>query len=121
MFNKQAEKIRQAQKQKYLDGCRKRLCNITETKMKTTFIGAISSIEKLFGFLWGSDLEASERTREQKEFYELWQELRTEILNNGNNQLRALLNEIANHIVQWNRYTATFTITNRNQDNEKDI
>jgi hypothetical protein len=115
MLSKQSEKIKEARQQKYLDDCRKRLSTIAEKKMQTVFIGALDAIEHAFGHLWGIDLRDEDRTDEEKEIFELWQELRTEILNNGNNQARALLNEISNHVVQWNRYGATFTIVNKDK------
>ena len=110
MLTAQTEKLKEARRQKYLDECRKRLARIAEKKMKTTFIGSLDAIEKTFGDIWGADLDDRDRTNEQRENYELWQDLRTEILNNGNNQCRALLNEISNHIVQWNRYQTTFQV-----------
>lgn len=106
-------KIKEARQQKYLDNCRKRLSDIAEQKMRTTFIGALAAIEDIFGELWGVDIPHNERTKEQKEYYELWQELRTEILNNGNNRCRELLNEISNHVVKWDRYNTTFSIVNK--------
>ena len=110
MLKKQADKIKEARQQKYLDDCRRRLSKIAEEKMKTTFIGALDAIERIFGDMWGIDLEDNERSKEQKENYELWQDLRTEILNNGNNQCRLLLNEISNHVVKWNRHQSTFRV-----------
>jgi lipoate-protein ligase A len=105
---KQLEKIKEGRRQKFLDNCRKRLSNIAETKLKTTFIGALDAFEKEFGDLWGSGIDEEEKTQEEQEWFDKWQAVRTLILNNGNNQLRALLNEISNHIVEWNRYTTTF-------------
>ena len=112
MLKRQAEKLKEARQQKYLDECRQRLSNIAEKKMKTTFIGALDAIERMFGDIWGADIDEKDRNKEEKENFELWQDLRTEILNNGNTQLRGLLNEISQHVVEWKRYNATFTITN---------
>jgi hypothetical protein len=104
----QLDKIKEGRRQKYLDNCRKRLSDIAESKMKTTFIGALDAFEKEFGDLWASGINEEEKTKEELEWFNTWQEVRTIILNNGNNQLRTLLNEIANHVVEWNRYTTTF-------------
>jgi hypothetical protein len=43
-------------------------------------------------------------TAEQEKMRELWEQVRTRVLNHGNTQLRAAQNEIGNHIVKWNRY-----------------
>ena len=45
------QKKREAKEIKYKDKSKKRLSNIVNTKIKTSFIGAISSCEKNFGFL----------------------------------------------------------------------
>lgn len=109
------DKIKEARKQKYLDICRKRLSNIAETKLKTAFIGSLDAFEKEFGDLWGRN--ELNKTKEQQEWYDKWQSARTNVLNNGNNQLRALLTEISNNIVEWNRYTAVFIqVDNTDQD-----
>ena len=41
---------------------------------------------------------------------ELWTRARTEVLNNGNTQLRALRTEIASQTVKWNRHHIDFKI-----------
>lgn len=112
MDTKQLEAIKEARQQKYVESCRKRLSDIAEKKIKTTFIGAIAAFEKEFGELWGIDLKDEDRDEDQKYWYDKWQIARTEILNNGNNQSRSLLSEIANHIVSWNRYNMTFKVVN---------
>lgn len=113
---KALDKIKEARRQKYLEACRKRLSMIAETKVKTAFIGALDAFEKEFGDLWGRN--NTRKTDEEQEWYNKWQNVRTNILNNGNNQSRALLNEIANNIIEWNRYTAVFVpVDIANQDN----
>ena len=41
---------------------------------------------------------------------ELWEEIRTEILDNGNTQLRAATNEIENYSINWERYSINLNI-----------
>lgn len=113
---KALDKIREARRQKYLDNCRKRLASITETKVKTSFIGALDAFEKEFGDLWNGNNPI--KNAEEQEWYDKWQVARTNILNNGNNQLRALLTEISNNIIEWNRYTTIF-IPVENQDKQE--
>lgn len=59
-----------------------RLRRTMKKKVQTTMIGAISSVESLFGFLWEEESEHSEKMRE------LFNSLRSEILDKGNHQIR---------------------------------
>lgn len=106
-FMTMKQKSREASEAKYVDESRKRLDRIITQKLNTTFIGAISTFEKNFSFLWGAGKKESELTDEEKHLLNIWQNVRTEVLNNGNNQLRALRNELQNHNVSWNRHTIT--------------
>jgi hypothetical protein len=108
----------ESSKQQYLVNSQKRLSKIADTKFKTAFIGALSEFEKLFGFLWGYTQPGVGYTNEQRAIRQileelganeafwnnLWQESRKRILDNGNNQVRALQNEIDLYTVSWNRY-----------------
>lgn len=97
----------EAAQQRYTEDSRKRLDSIISKKMNTTFIGAISAFEKGFGFLWGQNKKPQERTEEEQRLYEIWKQVRDDILNNGNHQLRALKNELQNHNVSLNRHKIT--------------
>ena len=105
---------------RYSEDSRKRLDKIISTKMNTTMIGSLATFEKNFGFLWGQGKKDSERTEEERECYTLWQNVRTEVLNNGNNQIRALRNELQNHDVNWKRYQLTIKAkpAEESQENE---
>lgn len=96
------QKIKQANEAKWLEACKQRLTSIISRKFTTTFIGSLDIFEKYFGFLWKS--EDGVLTPEQQSMKQLYEQVRTEILNHGNNQRRAAENEIGNHIVHWNRY-----------------
>ena len=100
-----AEKAKAARDQKFKEESRKRLDKIITTKMRTTFIGALQSFEDYFGELWGHGLAEEELTEEQMAFRDIWDQTRTEILNKSNGQLRALKTELANHEIEWKRYT----------------
>jgi hypothetical protein len=106
--NRQRQK--EAKDAKYRDKSKKRLSNIITTKIKTSFIGAISSCEKNFGFLWGHGKDEDSLTEEEISMRELWEEIRTEILDNGNTQLRAATNEIENYSINWERYSINLNI-----------
>lgn len=108
------DKARKARQEKFLESSRKRLDKIVGTKIKTTFIGSIAAFEEEFGFLWGHGID-DELTNEQENMRDLWNKVRTRILNNGNNQIRAASNEIDNHLVHWNRYNIQFNKWNNSE------
>ena len=75
-------------------------------------IGAISSLENHFGFLW--DIENP--TYEQKQLKIIFEEARSEILDRGNTQMRNLENEFINYDVTWKKYTMNLPFMNRGDD-----
>jgi hypothetical protein len=81
--------------------------NITK-KFNTTMIGSIAEIEKTFGELWGHGEDESRLTRDQREWRKKFNLLRTAILNNGNNQLRAAINEVGEYTMAWQKYHVDF-------------
>lgn len=100
------KELQEKNKRIYQEESKKKLKKNVEKKMKTTFIGAIDKIEKKFGHLWAKnqkDLNSSERL-----WRGLWEELRKEILDQGNNQLRAALSEIDEYQIEWNKYHIEF-------------
>lgn len=99
------QRQKEAKDQQYREKSKKRLGTIIGTKIKTSFIGAISSCENNFGFLWGHGKNEEELTEEEISMKEIWEEIRTEILDNGNTQLRAASNEIGNYSITWDRYS----------------
>ena len=114
-LNNQTSKI--AKDSKYKEKSKKRFVSILSTKMKTSFIGAISSCEKNFGFLWGHGKEESELSEQEFQMREIWENVRAEILDNGNSQLRASINEVNNYTVHWNRFQVNFNLSDEDQDN----
>ena len=102
-----------ASRERYFEQSKRRLLEVLEKKLKTTFIGAVSAIEESsFGKLWGHGLHPNERTENQQRWYEVWQQLRTKILNNGNNQLRAVQSELELYKVEWLRHQAVLPVRN---------
>jgi hypothetical protein len=51
---------------------KEKLAQIVEKKFKTTFIGALSCFEELFGFLWGQGKPENQLTEREKEMYDRW-------------------------------------------------
>jgi len=99
-----SSRMKQARDERFLEQSRKRLDKIVSTKIRTAFIGALAAFEEEFGTLWGGQDPEDELTSDQQDMRELWNRARTNVLNNGNTQLRAVRNEIANHVIKWNRY-----------------
>ena len=108
------EKLRQAKDnyktqrdKKYKEESKTRLSKILKKKIQTTMIGALSSIEENFGFLWNNS-ETTEK--DQKIMKDLYQKIRSEILEKGNNQARYLDAELSQYEVEWLRYSVQIPI-----------
>ena len=87
------------------------LLKIARKKIQTTMIGALSSIEKYFGFLWAHN-ESRDLTQEEEHAKELYEKMRSEILDRGNNQARNLEAELAQYEVKWLKYNIKLPVTN---------
>ncbi len=88
---------------------KERLKKIVTRKVKTSFIGAISEFELAFGqILWGHGLPKDELTSIQKANKDKWEQVRTNILNKGNGQIRALVAEMDLHDVEFQGYRINF-------------
>ena len=57
-------------------------------------IGSLAEIEKEFGYLWGQDIQEDDLTEKVIKMREKYLDLRTRILNNGNNQLRKAIADL---------------------------
>jgi hypothetical protein len=90
--------------QRYRDASKERLVKCVETKINTTMIGSLSLIEEKLGHMWGQGKPRHMLTETERRMSALKDELRTEILNNGNTQKRAAIAEINQYDVHWNRY-----------------
>lgn len=64
------------------------LCMQLKKRVKTTMIGSIASIEENLSFLWERGDEESEK------FFELFQKIRSEILDKGNRESRNLESDL---------------------------
>jgi len=96
---------------KYQIDSKDRLSKILKKKVQTTMIGALSAMEKYFGFLWNSD--TSKLTEDQKKMLELYQAMRSEILDKGNHQARNIDAELSQYNVEWLRYNITMPVINK--------
>ncbi len=87
-------------------------------RFQTTMIGSLHQFEKYFGYLWGLGLDEDELTDQQLDARDRWELARNQVLNNGNNQLRQMLNDIENsQALIKKQYNYKFYTKPRNEDN----
>lgn len=87
-----------------------RFKNICKKKFQTCFIFPLAEFEDAFGEkLLGKGLQEEELTDEQKINRVKWNQLRKNILDKGNGQLRAFLNEIELYDISYKGYKVNFT------------
>lgn len=108
------QKYKEARETKYKSDSKDRLSKILKKKVETTMIGALSSVEEHFSFLWANDSGA--QTPEQKIMYDLFQKVRSEILDKGNTQARNVDAELSQYDVNWLRYTVEMPIKTQKQE-----
>jgi len=104
---------------KYKDSSRERLLKVARKKIETTMIGALSSMEKNLGFLWGHE-EQRDLTPEEQHVKNIYDQIRSEILDKGNNQIRNLEAELSQYEVTWLRYHMTLPMANLEIEEDKD-
>ena len=75
--------IKNSSEDKKRAAAKKRLSERLVKNMETIMIGALEEFEKGFGYLWGHDKDG-EFSEQEQAFYDLWQEVRTEILDRAN-------------------------------------
>lgn len=86
-----------------------RLKKEIKKRIETTMIGSLASIEKYFGELWGHNDE--DKTPEQAQLRSIFEELRSEILDRGNNQIRQIESEVESYDVVWQKYHINIPIS----------
>ena len=97
-----------ARSERYKYDSKDRLSKILRKKVETTMIGAISSLEDHFSFLWAA--QDSEMTEEKKFMFDLFQKVRSEILDKGNSQARNVDAELNQYEVKWMRYSVEMPV-----------
>ena len=107
---KKKSKYKQEREDKFKYGSKDRLSKILRKKVETTMIGALSSVEEHLGFLWSSN--TGELTNEQKEMFDIYQKIRSDILDKGNAQARNIDAELNHYDVTWLRYSVDLPVVN---------
>lgn len=96
--------------EKYKLESKERLSRVLKKKIQTTMIGALSSIEENLSFLWETDNGIL--TEEQKKLKDIYQKIRSEILDKGNNQARNIDSELSQYDIEWLRYSIKIPVIN---------
>jgi hypothetical protein len=102
---------------KYKYDSKERLSKTLKKKIETTMIGALSSVEEHFSFLWsdysGETISLKEMTPDQKAMYDIYQRIRSEILDKGNAQSRNIDTELNQYEVKWLKYSITIPVKHK--------
>lgn len=69
------------------------LISSIEKRFQTTMIGSLARVEDYLGFVWGHNKEMI--SIEQSDHRQIWQDLRDDILDHCNYQMRAALMDIS--------------------------
>ena len=114
---KTAKGFKSEREEQYKESSKERLAKIAKKKIQTTMIGALSTVEKSFGVLWGHESDEP-LSPEQEHMKSLYEEVRSEILDRGNNQARNLEAELNQYDVKWLRYQLNLPVVPRNEEGE---
>ncbi len=108
------KKHKQEKKTEYNQSSKDRLKKIASSKIRTTMIGDLDTIEKTFGFLWGLDEDGHDTgetlSPEQQHMKDLYERVRSRVLDNGNTQIRNLDTEMEQYDITWNRFSMTLPV-----------
>ena len=106
------DKNNELAKEKHYQESKNQLINVVEKRIKTTMIGAIATIEESLSCFWKT--EEGSMNEEQKQIYNIFQDMRSKILDNGNNQIRLLEKDVDNFNIEAKKYHISFQIKPRN-------
>ena len=115
-FLKQSLDLKSAREERHRDLSKDKLFKAAKKKLQTTMIGALSTLENSFGFLWGFDVEEEDKTPEQKRIYEIYEDARAQILDRGNTQIRNLESEFVNYEIVRKKHYITLPVKSGEQN-----
>ena len=95
-----------------LDQDSKDLIRNMETRFKTLMIGSIARFEDGFGYLWAHG--GDPQNQSQEDFRDIWEDLRLELLNHGNTQMRLGLDDLFGYL-NSNKYDYQYEFKFKNQ------
>lgn len=82
---------------------RREILDTIEKRFKTIMIGGLARFEQEFGHLWNN--EEAPNTEQEAYFRDKWEDLRNDLLDHGNNQIRngiKDLNVYLNNVEKYN-------------------
>ena len=103
-FLKESIDYKKSREDRYKEVSKDALFKASKKKIQTTMIGALSTIEEHFGFLWGFELPEDQLTPEQKHVKSIFEDVRAKILDRGNTQIRSLESEFVNYEISKKKY-----------------
>ena len=103
-FLKSSLDYKRSREDRFKEVSRDALFKASKKKIQTTMIGALSTIEEHFGFLWGLDSDEEKLTPEQKHVRSIFEDIRAKILDRGNTQIRNLESEFVNYEISKKKY-----------------
>lgn len=90
-----------------------------EKRFKTLMIGSISRFEQSFGYLWNHGYEP---TDDKEEFFrDKWEDLRYDLLNHGNNQIRLAINDLNDYIKNESKYKYNYQFIMKPKNGESNV
>jgi hypothetical protein len=117
-FLKKSLDLKAARESRNKEVSRDKLFKMSKKKIQTTMIGALSTIEENFGFLWGLSISEGERSEEQKKIQELYEDARAKILDRGNTQIRNLESEFINYDITRKKYLINLPVSQLKQEGD---
>ena len=98
-----SKNYKEEKEQKYKVNSKDRLFKIASKKIKTTMIGALSTLEENLGFLWGHESD-EDISPEQQHMKTIFEQVRSDILDKGNTQIRNLEAEFNSYDITCIRF-----------------
>ena len=116
---RQQKEYKSVRDDRYKYDSKHRLSKILKKKVETTMIGALSSLEEHFAFLW-TNRSGGDLTPEQQIMYDTFQKVRSEILDKGNSQARNVDAELSQYDIRWLRYCVDIPVKTCNNQSQED-
>ena len=112
-FLKQSIDLKKIREERNKEVSKDSLFKSSKKKVQTTMIGALSTIEESFGFLWGfEEKDESKLTPEQIHLKNIYDEARAKILDRGNTQIRSLELEFSNYDIVRKKHFINLPVVN---------
>lgn len=119
-FLKKSLDLKAIRESRSKDVSRDKLFKTAKKKIQTTMIGALSTLEESFGFLWGFEGGDEDKTPEQKHIHDIYEEARAKILDRGNTQIRSLESEFINYEIVRKKHFISLPVSKPKGEDDND-